>query len=151
MDRSAIHVKLVWRFLVRHRQDLLGEFLEPEDDVPGIFLPGWEDDDGSSSDESESDIFSDDEEVAFLLPAIYGLRRLLQPQAAILARRWRDQAVDQTISSSDRTKAVARYCSSPATSFRDVVETVDELWKTQRPSSVSPRQPARPRPPPPPQ
>ena len=140
MSPSAIHIKLVWRFLVTHRQDLLGPFITPEGShIPGIFHPT---DGGVELEERAGAAFikpqldwaadeQEDEPVEYHLPATYGLRKLLQPQAAALAEKWKAIALDTEISATQRTRGVARYCSSPAVAFSDQVETISELWSAQ--------------------
>ena len=101
MSPSAIHLNIVWRFLVRHRQDLLGPFLDPDTELHGIFFRSSLDSGCSDSDsDSDSDgggFFEEDEDdeadlpKPFMLPATYGLHRLRQADAAILASRWRTQ------------------------------------------------------------
>ena len=141
MSPSAIHIKLVWRFLVCHRQDLLGDYINPDGShFPGIFHPS----DGgkeleeragaatvlkSTSSFSSGDLEEDPE--PYQLPATFGLRKLLQPQVAVLAERWKAMALDTEISATQRTRGAARYCSNPAVAFSDQVETINELWSLQ--------------------
>ena len=140
MSPSAIHIKLVWRFLVTHRQDLLAPFITPEGShIPGIFHPT---DGGVELAERAGAAFikphvdwaadeKEDEPAEYHLPATYGLRKLLQPQAAALAEKWKAIALDTEISATQRTRGVARYCSSPAVAFSDQVQTINELWSAQ--------------------
>ena len=140
MSSSAIHIKLVWRFLVRHRQDLLGPYIAADSNIAGIFHPTDGGDEAQAragaaaiqlSAQEEKDQEEEEEPDAYHLPATYGLRRLLQPQAAALAEKWKAMALDEDLSSAERTKGVARYCSSPAVAFSDQVATINELWSLQ--------------------
>jgi len=137
---SAIHIKLVWRFLVAHRQDLLTPFIAPEGShIPGVFHPTdggveLEQRAGAAFIKPRADWAADeqeDEPAEYHLPATYGLRKLLQPQAAALAEKWKSIALDTEISATERTKGAARYCSSPAVAFSDQVATINELWSAQ--------------------
>jgi hypothetical protein len=155
MCPSAVHLKLVHRFLAVHRQDVLQPFLDPADAVTGIFyqpktsssrrsrgVSSWADEDmdhywdgcGEDGYAGGGNMSEDEEQEAepLLLPLSYGLRRLLQPQAATLAARWRARACDQELSATERAQAVARFCSSPATDFSQIVETIDVMWRRQQ-------------------
>eukprot|EP01043_Picozoa_sp_COSAG02_P018596 COSAG02_NODE_872_length_16321_cov_6.491062_14_plen_1965_part_00 len=140
MSPSAIHINLVWRFLVTHRQDLLAPFITPEGShIPGVFHPidggvELEERAGAAFINPKTDWAADEQDdtpAEYHLPATYGLRKLLQPHAAVLAEKWKAIAVDTEIAATERTKGVARYCSNPAIAFSDQVETINELWSAQ--------------------
>ena len=92
---SAIHVKMVWSFLARHRQDLLAPFLKKAQETifPGPFqdlnkkslVASLNGDNFNESDEDNDKETDRESACCFLLPASYGLNRLPPPCAQDIA------------------------------------------------------------------
>eukprot|EP01051_Picozoa_sp_SAG22_P002003 SAG22_NODE_85_length_21510_cov_6.472187_9_plen_866_part_00 len=146
MSDSAIHLKLVWRFLCRHRQDLLTEkFVDPEGELDGTFhrsararaaagdgqSSDSDDDGGGGMFDGDEDEDEDEIPPPFMLPATYGLHRLRQADAAKLAARWKAQACDEELSTAERARAAVRYCQSPATFFGDTLQMARDMWEKE--------------------
>ena len=134
---SAIHVKMVWSFLVRHRQDLLLSFLQqaqqsifegPFFDLNKKSLVASLDGESYSDDENYSESEGEDEDkengnagICFLLPASYGLRRLSPPCVRELANLLELMFLSPNNPVLKRAKYAHSYARLPCVSFSELL------------------------------
>eukprot|EP01087_Luapelamoeba_hula_P003692 TRINITY_DN1352_c0_g1_i3.p1 TRINITY_DN1352_c0_g1~~TRINITY_DN1352_c0_g1_i3.p1 ORF type:complete len:2194 (-),score=412.40 TRINITY_DN1352_c0_g1_i3:98-6679(-) len=159
---SAIHIRFVWRHLVRYQQQKLDRFLGDAKSFRGVFyvepesrfekLPStaegrranWEG--GFVTDvaeheklqrEKEEELKNEHEEFLdethpaaqgfdhpdlFILPACYGLHRLLPRQLDQLGKQWMNRVLNEDASVVDRVKAAIRWTLLPNVTYVDVVK-----------------------------
>jgi len=151
---SAIRLKFVWRHLVTYRQDLLnpylkaqafaGPFDEPGDDGSGGRGGGGrrgggrrgggrrpvprrrERSGGSEEDYGEEEGEAVEEENLWIIPACYGLRRLLPSQASTLGSSWLAVLHNRNKPISERVQAVIRWTLMPTTDYSSIVNLASD-------------------------
>ena len=134
---SAIHVKMVWSFLVRHRQDLLLPFLQEAQQsvfdgpfydlnkkslIASLEGESYSDDEGCSDSEGEDEgDENEDTGSCFLLPASYGLRRLPPPCVRELANLLELMFLSPNNPVLKRAKYAHSYARLPCVSFSELL------------------------------
>eukprot|EP01117_Protostelium_nocturnum_P015907 TRINITY_DN6201_c0_g1_i1.p1 TRINITY_DN6201_c0_g1~~TRINITY_DN6201_c0_g1_i1.p1 ORF type:complete len:2086 (+),score=809.59 TRINITY_DN6201_c0_g1_i1:159-6416(+) len=153
VSSSAIHFRPVWNHLVSVRQEKLNPFLNARTGFPGIYktLPPKkrvvvrkrgvkpknlteivrdekeaEEKLQVSLKEATNEIEKKSNEGVFILPAIFGTRRLNQDQSRSLGEDLKNASLNTSIPISKRTSNTRRWTILPSTSFAEIVQFIQE-------------------------